>query len=216
MQPLGQIILAPNAKSPSPSEFCTTTGGEDMPRMTNKKIRLKIQDKNGKARFTWIKASNKKKYEWTGKRVKRFKVWKKTQEKKEPPAPPESPVIYESLAALSYNPAGIGFEDWRVWIYEEESLIHTEAQLEKELLRMSAAARMGQIHDAGTIRTQIDGEKTTDEAEPTNWKMSTYYGYINIGGYEYTAEKKSLSWEIKDKNGRVVSQKRRDDTEGAE
>lgn len=186
-----------------------------MSRTTTKKIRIKIETSNGILRFVWILKKNKSKYAFTGKRWKRFKIWKKIQEKKEPPEPPET-LLFESMAALSYNPAGIGFEDWRVWIYEEESLIHTDAQLEKELLRMSAAARMGQIHDAGTIRTQIDGEKLEEAAEPTNWKMSTYYGYINIGGYEYTAEKKGLSWEIKDSNGRVVSQKRRDDMEGSE
>ena len=180
-----------------------------MPRTPTKKIRLKIKDKRGTLRFIWIKKSNKNKYEWTGERFKRFKVWKKKEEKKEPPTP--GTLVYESVAALAYNPAGIGFEDWRVWVYEENPGTHSVAQMEKELLRLSAAIRLGQIHDAGEIRSQIDGEKTTDEAQPTNWKIGTFYGYINIHGYEYTAEKIGMSWHIKNATGATVSQKRRDD-----
>ena len=119
--------------------------------------------------------------------------------------------LYRNLAALSYSPLLASDDDYRVWVHSQKPDEFSAVELERELSRFTSALRTKGIFEGGSVRTEIGQQIGSNELEPNHAEIGVFYGYANIKGYQYTGEKKGISWTIRNKSGLIISKKRRDD-----
>lgn len=169
--------------------------------MAHKKIRIKIMDASGHARFRKILAKNKKNYLFTGERKKRYKIWKKIENVFEP----IKPKLFRSLAAIGYTKAE--FEDMRVWMYADQPGAVSEHELEIELERFARSIKLTGFFNQGETRFEIDAPQL--EREPVSAQNERFYGYAKIKGYEYNGVKQAWGWDVRNVSGQRVSKKTR-------
>jgi hypothetical protein len=113
--------------------------------------------------------------------------------------------LYRSLAALSYSPNIESDEDCRVWVYDKSPRERNTSEMEKELERFMKAIRLGAIERHVESRVEIGQFITRDQAEPSNFRIGQFYGYLQIKGYEYHGEKTAIKWVVRDSEGIIRS-----------
>jgi hypothetical protein len=77
--------------------------------------------------------------------------------------------------------------------------------MEKELERFMKSIRLGAIERHVESRVEIGQFITRDQAEPSNFRIGQFYGYLRIKGYEYHGEKTAIKWVVRDGRGIIRS-----------